>query len=265
LLIIPALVVGYESAERIVGSVLGTSVVAATEFANYVADTALLLVAMPIGLSGLLALRGGVGGSEEAKEQARRAIPVLLFLSVPVSVVLSIRSVDLVTLLYARGEFNSASVAITAELLSGFAVGLWGQVVGFALLKVFSANLQIRALVAANATGLAVGLLVMLLALYTRDPYFIGLGGAASGVTTTLISSRILRVIGVLGRWCLSLAPGIAALVVLDWSLPVHGRLGGVLILVATVLLWSCFGMTFGPIRDQVRTIVRRLSSRRVG
>ncbi|WP_240900773.1 lipid II flippase MurJ, partial [Kineococcus indalonis] len=110
LLLLPVVAQSAVVAERVVASLLGDGVVAAVDYARFVASTGVSLLAVPLGLAGLAVLPGL--GAPQAREHVRRSLPALLLVVVPVSVALAVHADRVVHALYGRGAFDAAAVGV---------------------------------------------------------------------------------------------------------------------------------------------------------
>jgi peptidoglycan biosynthesis protein MviN/MurJ (putative lipid II flippase) len=173
LLLVPVLMQVHFVVERRVASLVSGQAVAALDYARFVSDTSVLLLAMPLGLAGL----GAMASMSDARfrDSALRSLRMLLYAGAPLSLILAVHGEAIVRLVFARGAFDAGSVATTAAILRWLGVGLWAQLIGYAGAKFLSARGQnVRAL-AIYASSLGVNV-ALNLALYPL------LGAAALGV-----------------------------------------------------------------------------------
>jgi putative peptidoglycan lipid II flippase len=219
--------------------------VASLDYAHFVTDSVRMLLAVPIATLAL----GQLGGLKwsEARASVERALTVLLFGALLVSVFVWALSEDVVTVLFRRGEFQEAATALTSGALRGFAIGAWAATTGYVLLRVFNATLRNREVAIAGAVSLAVN---VTLDLAVSAIVFLVLLVAWSGTASTLIVHT--------GLPALALVP----LAMLLSRLPVSGlpalalgagmtSLAGLLVLVA----WP-------PLRNDLRWALARLGRR---
>src|SRR6266511_2045699 len=138
LLLVPLVLQGSIAVERVVGSLLGVEVVAATEYSRFVVDSCMALLAAPLGLAGLASFAKMEAG--EVADGLRRLIPPVLLVTIPLAMILCIDSRGITNLLYARGRFDEHAVTTTSVMLAGFALGIWASVLGYTLVKVLNAR-----------------------------------------------------------------------------------------------------------------------------
>ncbi len=229
LLLVPVLVQIHLVVERRVASLVSGEAVAALDYARFLTDTAVLLVAMPFGLAGLGAMVSL--GEARFREVAAHSLRILLYVGAPLSLAVALHAEAIVRVIYARGAFDAESVATTTSILRWSAPGLWGALIGYAGAKFMSARgSNVRAIaVYAAAFGANVALNLLL---YRRfGTVALGLAGAANGVVFGLLIVRSLKLFGHLRRDFLTLGAlcsvyvGIAALVAMlsgaaDWLPP---------------------------------------------
>lgn len=208
LLLIPVILQGSIGVERAVGSLLGVEVVAATEYARFVVDSCMALLAAPLGLAGLASFAkmdpGDVAGA------LRRLLPPVLFVAVPLSLILCLNSRGIVTLLYARGAFDERAVDVSATLLLGFALGVWAQVIGYTLVKVLNARGANRQVAIVMAVSCAAAAAANLLLFRHWGAVTLGVAASVGGLLTFVLSARLLGVLGHTLRLGAALLPAAA-------------------------------------------------------
>ncbi|WP_345713931.1 lipid II flippase MurJ, partial [Kineococcus glutinatus] len=186
LVLLPVVLHGSVVVERRIGSAMGPGVVAAVDYARFVADTGVALVAVPLGFAGLAVL--GVGAEADARARLERLLPAVLVVVVPVSVLLAARSTDVVELLYGHGAFGAAAVATAGPVLAGFAVGFWAQVVAYVLVKALNARDRNGAAARALVAGLAAGVALTAALHDALGPVVLGLAGSLSALVTAVVA-----------------------------------------------------------------------------
>ncbi len=246
--------------DRLVATLTGVGGVASLDYAHFVTDSVRMLLAVPIATLAL----GQLGGLKwsEARASVERALTVLLFGALLVSVFVWALSEDVVTVLFRRGEFQEAATALTSGALRGFAIGAWAATTGYVLLRVFNATLRNREVAIAGAVSLAVNV-TLDLALYGP----LGVFGVALATSVSAIVFLVLLVAWSGTASTLIVHTGLPALALLPLAmllsrLPVSGLpalalgagmtgLAGLLVLVA----WP-------PLRNDLRWALARLGRR---
>ena len=153
---------------------------------------------------------------------ALRSLRMLLYVSVPVSVLLCVHVEPIVRVVLERGAFDAQSVLVTAAILQPLAVGLWALLVGYAGAKFMNARGRNWRLIAIYATGLGCNILLNL-ALY-RDfgSAALGIGAAAYGLVLGMGVLASLHLFRPLAR-DMSIMAVLASVYAALWSLgPSH-------------------------------------------
>jgi putative peptidoglycan lipid II flippase len=249
LLLVPALIQVHLVIERRVASIVDADAVAALDYARFVTDTSVLLLAMPLGVAGL----GAMAQLSEVRfrELAVRALRPLLYAGVPLSLAAALHAETIVRVIYARGAFDSDSVAATAAILRWSAPGIWGLLAGYAGAKFLSArggNVRVMGLYAvAFGSNAAINLLLY--------PYLgvatLGFGAAANGVVFGLLVMGALGVFRECRRDLVTLAVLAAAYLALVWLAPAGFSANAWLPLLAFAAYW-CAAVTLVPSCRQV-------------
>jgi putative peptidoglycan lipid II flippase len=255
LVLLPLVLQGSVVVERIVASLLGDRVVAAVDYARFVATTGVNLLAVPLGLAGLAALSGL--SAVVARERLAGILPGLLIVVAPLSVVLTVGSSQVVEVLYARGAFDARAVSTSASVLTGFGVGFWAQSCAYVLVKALNAANRNRVAAGALLAGLAVTLTVNVSLHALLGPVTLGLAASAGAVVTAAVAAQVLGVSRTLWRWVGGCVPvALLAWLACAWA-PAQGwpGLGAVVVSVLVV-----FGVAVGvlrPWRGVVLALVR--------
>lgn len=236
LLLIPVILQGSIAVERAVGSLLGVEVVAATDYARFVVDSCMALLAAPLGLAGLTSF--AKMGADEVAGGLRRLVPPLLLVTVPLSLMLCLNSTGIVRFLYARGQFDDRAVATSSVMLLGFALGIWAQVVGYTLVKVLNArgaNVKVAVVMAVSfSAAIAVNLL-----LYRHwGAFTLGAASSVCGLLMFVISAWWLGVLRFSLGLLAMLLPGAAAAAAAGYALSGPGVVRLAASCAATLLVW---------------------------
>ncbi|MCI2240553.1 hypothetical protein MO973_01650 [Paenibacillus sp. TRM 82003] len=259
LLLLPLVLQSSVVVERVVASLLGDGVVAAVDYARFVATTGVNLLAVPLGLAGLAVLPEL--SAPDARERLERLVPAVLVVVVPLSAVLAVDAAGVVHVLYGRGAFDAAAVATSGQVLTGFAVGFWAQALSYVLVKALNARDRNRAAVTALAAGLAVTLAVDLTLPTVLGPVALGLAVSAGAVVTTALAARTLGVGAVLVRCAALCAPG-ALLVALAAALVgavVPGTWAGLALgSAAALVVWGLHVACVPALRRALAQVLRR-------
>jgi putative peptidoglycan lipid II flippase len=218
LIFLPVLLQGNIAAERAVASLLGVDVSAALDYAKIITDTGVLLFAVPLGLAGLSTLSRM--NATQVRAQLERILPTLLLTTVPFSVALAMHSRLIVSMLYERGHFGPDSTLLTKEILWGFAIGFWAQVVAYVLIKALSAQLRNEDVFRFMAVALGSNVAINLCLYRLLGPMCLGLGACSCGLVQLLLGARALGVARLIGGRLLWFAAGALGYGMLACAIP---------------------------------------------
>jgi peptidoglycan biosynthesis protein MviN/MurJ (putative lipid II flippase) len=201
LLLVPLLIQLHLVIERRVASIVSPDAVAALDYARFLSETALLLLAMPFGVAGLGAL--APLADDRFRELAARSLRTLLYAGVPLSLAAALHAEPIVRFVYERGAFGAESVAATTAVLQWSAPGLWGALVGYAGVRFLSAR-------SANgrATSIYVAAFGANIAVNVALHPFIGAAalGAAAAANGVVFGLAIVGALGLFARLARDLA-----------------------------------------------------------
>ncbi len=186
---LPVLAQVHLIVERRVASVVHPAAVAALDYAKFVSETAVLLIAVPFGLAGLAAMARMA--AEEFKATTVQSLKVMLYVGLPASALLWANSHVVVQLLFGRGAFDATSVQVTSQILSALALGIWGQLVAYSGVKFLSAQGQNRFVLI--ATLIATGCAIAINLLFQKWLGVVALGVASATQGILLATLVILR------------------------------------------------------------------------
>jgi putative peptidoglycan lipid II flippase len=142
--------------ERRVASVVASDALSTLDYARFVSDTAVLLLAMPLGMAGLAAMSSM--SDERFKLACTKSIRGLLWLGVPLSAFVYTNADLLVQILFQRGAFGEQSAATTAVILRALSIGMWAQLIVYASLKFLSARSKNKSVLIVTVIGVAVNI-----------------------------------------------------------------------------------------------------------
>lgn len=128
------------------------------------------------------------------KQKARRlfldGIKINLFLLVPISILMLMLAVPLVSLLLERSNFSTADVSYTAFALQFYAIGLTGWGIHSLTVRIFSARIDIKTSVLINIFMLATNISLCIILVRTPLRY----AGLALATSISYLLFSILRV-----------------------------------------------------------------------
>ncbi|WP_433293064.1 lipid II flippase MurJ [Actinoplanes sp. CA-030573] len=258
LLLIPLILQGSIAVERAVGSLLGVEVVAATEYSRFIVDSCMALLAAPLGLAGLTSF--AKMAAHEVSGGLKRLVPPVLLLTIPLSLVLTINAKGIVTLAYARGQFDERAVDISSVMLVGFALGIWAQVIGYTLVKILNARGANFRVAIVNAAAFGSAILVNLLLYRFWGAFTLGAASSICGLLMFALSAHWLGVLRFSLVRLAELAPGAALAGVTGWLLAGDGIVRLVASCAAIGVLFLGYVAAVPPLRHAyLDSFLRRL------
>lgn len=260
LLPLPILLQGTIAVERSVASLMGVSVVAALDYAKFITETGIVLLAAPLGLASLSALSGI--DPDTVKERLHKLVPVMLIATIPVSAFLVLHNRLIVQILYGRGAFDAASINLTASILFGLAVGFWAQVAGYVLIKALNAQMRNREVIIYMAVALGFNCIVNVAFYKLLGPLALGLGASAYGLALFLLTARAFRIWGTIMPLLAWLAIGTGLYSLLALLLSGNGWFGLAKAFLLFSLFWGLFIFAVPLLRSSVSPVLSRLIRR---
>lgn len=191
LLLLPFMLQGNIAIERVVASLMGVSVVAALDYAKFITETGVVLLAVPLGLAGLATFSDLT--PDGAQERLERMLPIVLVVNVPISIYMAVHNELVISLLYQRGAFDETSVALTKSIFFGLAIGLWAQVAGYVLIKALNAQIRNREVIVFMALALGINILTNIILYRIIGPLALGLGASLYGLVLFLLATKALQ------------------------------------------------------------------------
>lgn len=257
LVLLPFLLQGNIAVERAVASLISLSAVSALDYAKFLSETVIFLLAMPFAFVGLSSWSNR--DSSELRSSLGELSGLLLTLSVPISIFLLTQANLVIRMLYSRGAFDETSVQVTGRILLGLSIGLWAQVVGFVLLRALSAQLRNREVLVLMTGALGANILVNLVFHGFLGPLALGLGNSAYGLVL------FVGTVWLLGIWRDVVSPlfwtavGAIGYVFLAEALPSSGPVmyRFVEALGVTLAYWLAWIMAWPGLRDPVVRLLR--------
>lgn len=162
LLSLPLIVQSTLVIERIVSSHLGTSVIASVDYARFLADTTVQLIAMPLGVV-TMANHGGQRSAAIDSHVAQVAM-LAMVLATPAAALMLAYPEQVVRVIFARGAFDERSVLVTAALVRWMGGAVFFSVAGYYLIKALNAQLRnkeaLAIVAAASITSIAINALL---------------------------------------------------------------------------------------------------------
>ncbi len=257
LLLLPFMLQGNIMIERIVSSLMGVSVVASVEYAKFITETGIVLIAVPLGLVGLSTL--SALDSSAVKKKLTQIIPVVLILMLPVSLFIYLYADGIVTILFKRGAFDRKAVTLTGEVLAGLALGFWAQVASYVLLKALNAQHRNREVVIFMGLALSANALFDLFVYRFLGPVTIGIGASLYGSILFFLTIRAFQITRPVVQMMLWVLPGGLVYYLLARFFSVDGIADMVISSIVFVIYWLIYLLIIPQLRRPILPLISRL------
>lgn len=205
-LIIPFLIQGNIAVERIVASLIGRTAIAAVDYAKFITESGVILIAAPLGMVGLSTMSGL--DSNLVRQKVGQIANIVLIFMIPVSIFLACNNIDIVHILYARGAFDQESVEVTSKILLGFSIGMWAQVLSYYFIRVLNSQLRNTEVLIYTSISILIDVGIKLLFYKNLGPMVLGLGLSVNSIVLCLFITYALNLYKELKDTFLSLAVG---------------------------------------------------------
>lgn len=183
LLLLPLILQGYIVLERNVASWLSSETVAALEVTKFITETAMALLAVPLGL--IVLSRFSQADQGRSQQLVYRLAQVISLLLTPAAIVLLTFPEVIIQTLFQRGAFDAAATALTANIMQLFGLGILFHSINYQLLKMANAFQLSPLFLTANILGLSLGALGLLSYPFTQELAF-GLAYILTGATSMI-------------------------------------------------------------------------------
>lgn len=248
--------------ERQVASISGDQAVAALDYAKYIPETGMWLLAVPLGLAALAA--APAMSKETLAKAVRRSLDLLLLVGVPGSALLFFCAEDIVRLVFQRGAFDDVSVVATSSILRGFALAMCVQMPAYIAGKFLCARGLSRDYLYSViiSGGISVSTSLTLGPVYGTP--ILGYSVLAGALISTPFLFWRLRVgisFGQSGVWVL----GYLGAWVVDIFLAKAGGAVGVFHLVGHAVYWMLFIVLSAGRRNSLMEILKGVAARQGG
>jgi len=223
--------------ERRIASGLNANAVAALDYARFITETLLILIAMPFGMAGQAAMP--TMDETTFKRYAIGSLRTLIVVGTPLSVFLWSQSQLIVEVAFKRGAFTDQSVAVTSTILSAQALGIVFLLLAYVAQKFLNARGRNIAVLWTAAIGATASVLVNQFFQSQFGVAVLGISVVVSGACIALLACQMLGVLGSLLRstWALLLV-GLAHALMVVVCRAVAGR-NAALELSAGLLFWA--------------------------
>ncbi|MDR0181665.1 murein biosynthesis integral membrane protein MurJ [Lysobacter arvi] len=243
--------------ERIVSSRLGEGVIPSVDYARFVAETAIQLIAVPIGIK-TMSLSGG-DDSKEAGAHVRMAAALVMMMAIPVGAFVFQNASEIVEVLFARGKFDQAAVQTTSAMLRWFGGSLGAAVVGYYFVRALNAQLRNKSALCLIGIAVGVNVLINVFAWSQFGAQVIGLGSAAYAAVLMVGGLTLLRLWQCTARLLAWLMLGCVGTVLMCSFVPAMNPLAR---LSVNALVFGAFWIAFVFAVPEMRRVVEPVLSR---
>ena len=191
-LIVPLFMQGTIATERIVASLIGSRAIAAVDYAKFVTETGVILIAAPLSMVGLSTLSGL--DSDLVRQKVGQIANIVLIFTIPISLFVACNNVDIVHILYARGAFDQKSVDVTAKILLGFSMGVWAHILSYYFIRILNAQLRNTQVMHYISISVLIDIGIKLTFYKSLGPMTLGLANSAYSIILFFLTVRALKI-----------------------------------------------------------------------
>ncbi len=180
LLFLPLMLQGSIVIERLVASLIGIAAVSSLDYAKFISETLIFIVALPLAQAGLVYWSGV---EHQQMTKSLKKILLLIFLvALPVSTFLASNAELVVKIVYARGAFDHEAIEVTSSILFGVSLGLWAQTAGYVFVKALNAQFRNAAVLKIMVAALLVSSACNLFLYPFIGPLTLGVANSMYGI-----------------------------------------------------------------------------------
>jgi putative peptidoglycan lipid II flippase len=186
--------------ERIVSSQMGTASIPSVDYARFMCDTSVQLIAVPLGILTMSIYGGGVRCEQEVRRHVQKVTQLVLLVSFPISVYFVVNAEPLVAVLFARGAFDAKSVALTSSILAWMGGALGLTITSYYLVRAMNAQLRNREVLFFTAIACTLNSLINWLGWRHFGIKVVGIGVAGYAVTLFVLCVWAMGIFGQIRR-----------------------------------------------------------------
>lgn len=194
LFLLPFFLQGAIGVEKAIASLIGGGGVAALDYAKFITESGIYMIAVPLGLVGLSMLSDFT--ERELPKWVGHKVILVLLVCVPASFALYAFGEIIIRLVYQRGAFDAQATELTASILKFLGIGFWAQVGGYFFMKVLNARMRNHAFIRIMLVALVVQSAVSYFGYNVWGARILGLSVSIYGVITFLAGAVALRLPG---------------------------------------------------------------------
>lgn len=257
LLVLPILLQGNIVVEKIISSFMGIEAVASVEYAKFITETGVVLLAVPLGLVGLSKL--STLDSDQTKKIILQIIPIIFILTIPVSAYLFSYSGLIVELVFQRGAFGEESALLTKSVLLGLSIGFWAQVSSYVMIKGLNAQLRNKEVVIFMAIVLVVNSLFNIFFYESLGIITIGLGVSISSLILFILTAWSFGILKKIMSELLWLFVGVIGYISMVSMIEFNGWSGFFVSAFMFILYWFSFVFFVPKLNKSINPLVKKL------
>jgi len=262
LLLLPLMLQTNIAIEKIVASYMGVGVVASVEYAKFITETGIVLLAMPLGLVGLSTLSSLT--EKEVKNKLEQIIPLVLLVTIPASLFLIVYSDTIITLLFKRGAFSQDAVFLTQSVLLGLSIGFWAQVASYVMIKALNAQHRNKEVVIYMAIALVANALFNIIFYKVFGPVTIGIGASIYGIVLFVFTSNAFKISKKIFITMIWLISGSIVYYIIQKTVSFDTNWISLLISIFIfILYWMLLILSIPNLRSEIMPLIGRLKGKR--
>lgn len=205
LLVVPLFMQGKFVVEKMVASLMAVSIVAALDYARFIVETGINILATPVGLLGLSVF--SVLDGKKLAEKIESLVIILLTVAVPITLFLIINSKLIVAVIYGYGAFDNDAINQASTILTGMSIAFFAQVIGYVLIKILSAQLQTKRVMMYFIFALSCNILFIVAFFRLLGPICLGIGESIYAFLIFALCARYFNLGQLIKRMVFFLAP----------------------------------------------------------
>lgn len=170
--------------ERIISSKIGDNVIPAVDYARFLCDTTVQLIAIPLGI--ITMAKFGGGKVENITAYVKNAFLILVIFGFPLSFFIFMNSKEIVSLVFHRGAFDLESVNVTSATFKWMGGALGFTLSAYFLIKALNSALKNKLALSFTILAVSISMLINFLFWEKIGVETVGLAVFAYSVTLFL-------------------------------------------------------------------------------
>lgn len=185
IIFLPFLIQTNTAIERIVASLISIRVIAALDYAKFISESGIALLASPLGMAGIAKF-----SAQDLTESTRKIAEImglLLTFMIPISIFIMYYHSSIIQIIYTRGAFDNTSAYLTGQILFGISFGLWADVLSYFLIRILSAQLRNKEVLLYTVMALALDIVTKITLYKALGSFVLGLGYSIRSIILCLL------------------------------------------------------------------------------